>query len=123
MFTDTEARALAAGAVIATFVPRGSLTEGDEVDVAGGRPEPDAPVVSRFEQHLTGPIPSGYTAVVVSVDPAAVLTSDDRPDLCVYAQHGDGDLIVLRVFGPNGPVIDDETFRANQLHVDEAVGR
>ena len=60
---------------------------------------------------------------MVSVDPAAVLTSDDLPDLCVYAQHGDGDLIVLRVFGPNGPVIDDETFRANQLHVDEAVGR
>ena len=123
MFTDTEARALAAGAVIATFVPRGSLTEGDEVEIAGGRPEPDAPVVARFEEHQTGLMPDGYTAVVVSVDPAAVLPRGDGPDLCVYDQQGDGDLIVLRVFRPDGPVIDDMAFRAMQQHVDGAVRR
>ena len=46
------------------------------------------------------------TALVVAIQPAASMTT------------GEGDAVLLRVYGPNGPVLDDETFMSQRLEIE-----
>jgi hypothetical protein len=98
---DAELAALVTGATVVAFVARGTLNEGDEVELAADGPPRVLP-------------PGEWSAVVEAVDAAAL----DRPT----AGRG-GDLVVLRVYGVDGPVLDDTAFEAARQAVEGAMRR
>lgn len=117
-----DLRALASGATVVAFVPRGSATAGDEIVLhpAGGRPP--ATLKPAYRHWADGPPPDGeWSAVVVSVDPAGLIDGDAGSREHILEQVPDGDLLVLRVYGPAGPVLDDVTFRARCRGVEGAL--
>ncbi len=116
-----ELMALATGEIVVAYVERGALTEGDEIDLvpSGGRPEAEVKPAYRRWLHVGPPV--GYTAVVVSVDPAALLDPHAGSARHVLAAPGEGDLVLLRVFDDTGPVLSDEAFAARKRSVEGAL--
>ncbi len=119
--SNAELMALATGAVVIAFVPRGTLTEGDEVELLGTRSIPLDSLKAAYRRWGSTAALDGYTAVVVSVDPAAILDPVAGAARHIRSELGEGDLVVLRVFGPEGPVLSDEAFHARQRSVEGAL--
>jgi hypothetical protein len=120
-FADVEADALASGAVVAAFVSRGTLTEGDEFEL-GARTTPAERLV-RADITPARPVPweGGFVAVVESVHPAALLDPEAAATCHVWQQPGDGDLVVLRIYRESGAVLDDDAFAAKRAEVEGAL--
>jgi hypothetical protein len=121
-FPEVEAQALATGAVVAAFVGRGTLTEGDEAVLAAS-PGPDLDLVQpRFRDLAARSLdPGEFTAVVESVNPAALLDPVAGIECHVWAEPGAGDLVLLRVYEGDGPVIDDRRFEEMRAVVEGAL--
>ena len=120
--SDPELRALAEGESVVIFAPRGAVTEGDELELAGAGPlEPGAlkPAYRRWAD--TGPPQVPLSAVAVSVDPAGILDPEAGAARYILANAGEGDVVVLRVFDPDGPVLGDEGFAARRRSVEGAL--
>lgn len=107
---DIQVNALVTGEVVVAFVARGALTEGDEIDLIGsGAIDPDR-LQPRFRDRFRETSPPGFSAVVVSVDPAAVLDPAAGQGCHIYKEPGEGDLVILRVYGRGGAVLEDDSF-------------
>ena len=118
-----ELQALAEGEIVIAFADRGTCTEGDEVElVAGHRPEPGE-VKPAYRRWLgVEPPPGPWRAVVIAVDPARLLDREAGGARHIRAAApDDGDLLVLRVEGPDGPVLSDEAFAARRASVEGAM--
>jgi hypothetical protein len=105
---DAELAALVAGATVVAFVARGTLSEGDEVELVP-------------EGAVSAQPPGEWSAVVAAVDAAA--TAVDAAALDRPAAGRGGDLVVLRVYGVDGPVLDDTAFEAARQAVEGAMRR
>lgn len=117
-----EARALIAGEVVVGFAERGAVTEGDEVDISPTVTLAETDVKPAYQRWLDTAIPDGpWTGVVISVDPAQILDPDAGQSRHVRTSAPSGDLIVLRVYGPDGPVLSDAAFAARQKSVEGAL--
>jgi hypothetical protein len=111
--SDPELRALAEGECVIAFAPRGSVTEGDEVGVASSGPLPAGALKPAYRRWADAGPPEGrWTAVVDSIGPAAKLDPIAGASRFVLTAPGDGDLVVLRVYGEDGPVLSDDAFDA-----------
>ncbi len=122
--SDPELRALASGETIVAFVPRMTVTEGDELDLTGGGPLPTDDLKPAYQRWAeAGPPPGDWTGVVVSVDPAAILDPIAGNARHILSEPGTGDVVLLRMYGPDGPVLDEETFAARLRSVEGALGR
>jgi len=120
--SEAEIHALAAGAVVATFVERGTLTEGDEIDLRSA----ESADRDDLQPHLRSPMivkePVGrFTAVVESVNPAAILDPVAGAALHARVIPGDGDLVILRVYGADGAVLDESAFSEMRSAVEGAL--
>lgn len=121
-FTDPELRALAEGECVIAFVPRGSVSEGDEVTLSADGPLPVGGLKPAYRRWADAGPPEGtWTAVVESVGTAAALDPIAGAARHILAGPGEGDLVVLRVFGEDGPVLSDEAFDARLRSVDGAL--
>lgn len=117
-----EAHALATGAVVVAFVTRGLLTEGDEFEMASEAQVDADRIQPRFRGKLTGSAEVGdITAVVEAVHPAAFLDPLLGSECHVWLEPGEDDLVVLRVYGPLGPVIDNPRFEEMRSVVEGAL--
>ena len=120
--SDPELRALASGECVVAFVPRGSVDEGDEVQLTGtARLAPQAlkPAYRRWAD--IGPPPGTWTAVVDAVEPAAILDPVAGAARHILTEPGDGDVVVLHVYGADGPVLDDDAYAARRRSVTGAL--
>lgn len=120
-FADVEASALASGEVVAAFVPRGTLTEGDEFHLIAEATPPARQVRPDIRPTPFVAVKGDFAAVVESVHPAALLDPDAGASCHVWQQPGDGDLVVLRIYLDSGPVLDDDAFAARRAEVEGAL--
>jgi len=118
-----ELLALLTGEVIVAFVARGTCTEGDEVGLVAGAELDAAAIKPAYRRRVGAEVPAGpWTAVVVAVDPAQLLdpAAGGARHVRVSAP-AEGDLLVLRVAGPEGPVLSDVAFAARSRSVEGAM--
>jgi hypothetical protein len=119
---DPELRALASGEVVVAFVNRMTVAEGDELTLMPGGPMASQDLKPAYRRWATLPAPEGtWTAVVVSVDPAALLDAEAGAARHIRVQPGTGDLAILRVYAPDGPVLSDEAFAARVGSIEGAM--
>lgn len=109
------------GEIVVAFTARSACTEGDEFDLEAGEPRPDSEVEPAYRRFVDAP--SGqWTGVVVAVHPARLLDPEaGRARHLLTATPGDGDVVVLRVFGEQGPVLSDDAFAARRRSVEGAL--
>ncbi len=117
-----ELRALASGEVIVAFAARGSAAIGDEVELASaGQRAPDD-LKPAYRSWASLPAPDGtWTAVVEAVHPAALLDPESGSARHILAGAPGGDLLLLRVYGPDGPVLSEVAFAARRRSVEGAL--
>jgi hypothetical protein len=120
--SNPELRALVSGESIVAFVPRGTLTEGDEVELAGSGPRPAEDLKPAYRRWAGVAAPDGCSAVVVALTPAAVFDASAGSGRHVLAAPGDGDVVLLRVFRDDQPVLSDGAFTARRTSVQGALG-
>ena len=122
---DVEARALIAGEIVMAFVPRHSLSEGDEFPVVAGRTSRAEEIEPAYRRWIGDPLPEGdWIAVVEAVHPAALLDAESGRSRHVFATPGDGDLVILRVFDGDGvAVLSDDAFDARVRSIEGALNR
>ena len=119
---DADARALVGGESIVAFVPRGTLTEGDEVRiVATGARDPATLKPAYRRWAAAGPPQGEWQAVVVAVHPAVSLDTDTGSARHILADAGTGDLALVRVFDGDDPVLSDDAFAARRRAVESAL--
>jgi hypothetical protein len=114
--------ALVTGESVIAFVERGTLTEGDELDlvIAGDRAPAD--VKPAYRRWCNASLPPGaWIAVVVAVHPAALLDPTAGAARHVLATPADGDIAVLRVYGATRPVLSDDAFAARRTAAEGAL--
>ena len=114
-----------AGETVIAFVPRHSVTEGDEVAVEATSSPSTSDVKPAYRRWIGEPLPAGdWIAVVEAVHPAQLLDPDSGSSRHVLARGGTGDLVILRVFDQTGgPVLSDETFAARVESIEGALNR
>jgi hypothetical protein len=114
---------LASGEVVIAFVPRMTVGEGDELTLLPSGPMTAEDLKPAYRRWASHPAPEGtWTAVVVAVDPAALLDVEAGAARHIRAEPGTGDLAILRVFGLDGPVLSDEAFAARVGSIEGAMG-
>jgi len=101
--SSPELVALVEGEAVAVFVPRGTLTEGDEVEL-------DTTTADR-----------SWIAVVTAVDPTALFDPAAASARHVLASVTEGDLVVLRVYDGDRPVLSDEAFHRRVRSIEGAM--
>ncbi|MDP8958773.1 MAG: hypothetical protein M3N51_06135 [Actinomycetota bacterium] len=122
---DPDLRALAIGETIVAFVPRASVSAGDEVELTSsgpGQADHLKPAYRRWAQ--AGPPEGRWRAEVQEVHPASALdpqAGSARHTLDEAAVPA-GDLLVLRVHGPEGPALSDTAFAARLRSLGQALG-
>lgn len=119
--SNPELRALASGESIVAFVARGTLSEGDEIELTASGPRPAAELKPAYARWAAADAPRGLSAVVVSVSPAAMLDRRAGAARHILREAGEGDLVLLRVFTAGGPVLSDEAFAARHRSVEGAL--
>ncbi len=110
---DPDLRALVGGEVIVAFSARATAEPGDEVTLTGAGPRPAAELKPAYRHWAdAGPPPGSWSAVVVEVHPAASLDPARGASRHLLTDVPAGDLLVLRVYGPDGPALSDTAFAA-----------
>ena len=120
---DPDLRALTSGEVVIAFVARGTATEGDEIELHGSGPRRDTELKPSYRRWADEPAPDGpWLGIVDRVDPATILDPDAGASRHILAEAPvEGDLIILRVYGPDGPVLGDDAFVARRSAVEGAL--
>ena len=117
-----DLRGLLLGEVVVTAVERASLSEGDEVELSSSGHRSPEDVKPAYRRWLAATPPSGpWYAVVVAVHPAQLLDAESGSARHLLAAPPQGDLVVLRVYGPEGPVLSDVAFAARVQSLEGAL--
>lgn len=118
-----ELLALATGETVIAFVARAAVFEGDEVSLEPGAALPAEEMKPAYAAWSKHPAPEGnWLGVVEAIHPASALDPDSGSSRHVRAGRPDhGDLAVLRVFGPDGPVLGEAAFAARRSAVDGSI--
>jgi len=121
---DPDLRALVAGETIIGFVEPGTVAPGDGVALVATGPRSPEELKPAYQRWADAGIPPGnWSARVEAVSPAASLDPVDGSARHVLANPGEGDLVVLRVSGADGPVLTDAAFSARLKSLDSAMRR
>jgi hypothetical protein len=118
---DPDLQALAAGTVIVAFAARHAVDLNDELELVATGSRPPAELAAVHAGLAEAGAPDGeYSGLVVGLQPAASLASDEGAAHHILADVPEGDAVILRVFSPLGPVLSDDKF-AEHLTAIEAV--
>lgn len=116
--------ALTSGESIIAFVERSAHTAGSEVELAASgtrRPEDLKPAYRRWAD--SSPTDEQWTAIVEEVHPAIGLDHEAGSSRHVLDETPTrGDILVLRIIGPDGPVLSDRAFAARTSSLSSALG-
>jgi hypothetical protein len=108
---DPDLQALAGGTVIVAFAERHSVGLNDELDLIPAGPRLDTELSEQgIVLNALGPPDRELVGLVVGLQPAASLAGPAGADHHVLAEAPEGDVLILRVFSPEGPVLSDEAF-------------
>jgi hypothetical protein len=119
---DPDLRALASGESVIAFVPRATLTEGDEVTLEASGPRAADELKPAYRRWAkAGPTDGSWAAIVVSVHPAASLDVAAGADRHILAEPGEGDLVILQVFNGTEAVLSEDAFLARRSSVEGAI--
>ncbi len=107
--------AVVTGESIIAFTDRHAALLGDEVELVstGSREAAELQPAYRHWADREAP-PGAWTAVVEEVHPTAALDPVGGAARHVLADVPDGDLVVLRVYGPDGAVLSDTAYDARR---------
>ncbi len=94
------------------FVPRHRVSEGDEVALHPSGPRPASELQAAYSRWADTSVGGEWSAVVTAVHPAAMLDPVAGAARHILAEIPDGDMVVLRVYGPEGAVLSDVAFEA-----------
>lgn len=121
---DPDLRALAGGETIVAFVERANHGPGAEATLIGSGPRPGDSLKPAYRRWAdAGPPPGTWVAVVEEVHPAVALDAiDGVARHILVAAPESGDLLVLRVFRGDVPVLSDEAFAARVSSLEAALG-
>ena len=120
---DPDLQALAAGTVIVAFAPRHAVDLNDELELVsgGGRPASElSPIHAGLAR--AGPPEGEFSGLVVGLQPAASLASEEGSAHHILAGVPEGDAVILRVFSARGPVLSDEEFSARLAAIEAVFG-
>lgn len=119
---DPDLRALASGESVIAFVPRATLTEGDEVALSGSGPRSAAELKPAYRRWANaGPPEGSWAAIVVAVHPAASLDRAAGSARHILVEPGEGDLAILQVFNGTDAVLSEDAFLARRSSVEGAI--
>ncbi|MDQ3782550.1 MAG: hypothetical protein M3349_06385 [Actinomycetota bacterium] len=119
---DAEVRALATGEIVIAFVARMTVAEGDELTLEPAGPMPADDLKPAYRRWAAVPAPDGpWTAVVLAIHSAALLDPDAGTSRHIRTEPGTDDLAILRVYGPDGPVLSDTAFGARVRSIEGAM--
>ena len=117
-----DLRALISGEVIVAFVATGIVTAGDVVTLGSSGPRPAAELKPAYRRWAATAAPDGrWTATVEYVAAADRLDPEAGNARHVLNDAGQGDLVVLRVAGGDGPVLSDDAYAARRASLDAAL--
>jgi len=117
-----DLRALIEGEVVVAFTPRGAVSEGDEVALAGTGTRPPEDLKPAYARWHDAELPAGdWGAIVEAVHPSTLLDPETGSGRHILATIPDGDLVVLRVFDGTDPVLSDEAHEARRRSVEGAL--
>jgi hypothetical protein len=119
---NPDLRALASGEVVVAFVTRGAATEGDEIELTGSGPRDERELKPAYRRWADEPAPAGpWLGVVDRVDPATILDPEAGASRHILTEAPvDGDVIIVRVYGPDGAVLGEDAFVARKNSVEGA---
>ena len=110
--------ALAAGRTVVAFAERHAVDINDEVELIPSGARARAELQEQYAPLAEAEAPEGeWSALVVGLQPASSLGRADTMQHHILAEVPDGDVVILRVYGPEGAVLSDETFADEQLAV------
>ena len=116
-----DLRAVASGESIVLFAPRGSVTAGDRLDLAGTRPRPERELAAAYRRWADRPVPGRWWATVVEVHPLETFDTERLRARHVLAEAPAGaDLVVVMVSGDEGPALSEVSFAARLRSVHDA---
>ena len=119
---NPDLRALIGGETLVAFAPPGTVAAGQHVTLAGGGPRPAAELKPAYRRWADVELPPGdWTASVDRAVPAASLDRADGAARHILTEAGDGQLIVLRVYGNGRPVLTDTAFAARLKSLESAL--
>jgi hypothetical protein len=120
---NPDLRALASGEIVIAFVNRGAATEGDEIDLRGSGSRPESELKPAYRRWATESVLGGpWLGIVDRVDPATILDREAGSSRHILTEApAAGDVIILRVYGPDGPVLSEDAFAARRSSVEEAL--
>jgi hypothetical protein len=119
---DPDLRALTSGEQILAFVAQGTVAPGSTVDLAGSGPRPAhqlKPAYRRWADAATAD--RAWSATVDAVVPASQLDPVSGAARHILREPDGGDLVVLRVAGPAGPVLTDDAYAARRISLESAL--
>jgi hypothetical protein len=120
---NPDLHALACGEVVVAFVARGAATEGDEVELDGSGPRLESELKPAYRRWADEPNPEGrWLGIVDLVAPATILDPEAGASRHILMDAPlDGDVIILRVYGPDGAVLGDDAYAARRNSVEGAL--
>jgi hypothetical protein len=117
---DSDLRGLVGGETIVALTNGDRPTPGTRLLLVGGEPRDPGDLKPAYRRWAGSPCPGRWKAEVVDVAPVSAFDAD-----AFRARHllDDPDaewVVVLRVLGPEGPVLSDEAFRARVRSLEQA---
>ena len=114
--------ALVTGESIVAFTDRSTVEQGDEVELTASGHRPASDLKPAYRHWVGRDAPRGeWMAVVEGVHPTSGLDPEAGAARHVLADVPDGDLLVLRVYGADGPVLSDVAYAARRRSLGTAL--
>ena len=107
---------LASGASVVAFAARHAADLNDELELLPGSPRPASELKNEpgATELLSGV--DELTALVVGVQPASSLGAESDNNFLTFVPEGD--VLILRVYRADQPVLDDSEFEAQRAEVE-----
>ncbi len=120
---DPDLQALVTGTVVVAFAARHAVDLNDELELVGTGPRQ---AIELSAEHIglssAGPPSGEFVGLVVGLQPAASLSQPEGTAHHILAAVPDGDAVILRVFGADGPVLDEDEFEHRRTAVEAMFG-
>ena len=106
---------LATGRSVVTFSPRHAVGLNDELELTAGRARPGSELQAGYTD-LEEPSFGDLSALVIGVQPASSLRVQSESNFLTFVPEGD--VLILRVYEDNEPVLEDAEFETQRAGVE-----
>ena len=107
---------LAGGTSVVAFAPRHAVDLNDEVELWAGPPRPKSELRPGLASICHESPPGDLTALVIGLQPASSLSTESDSHYLTFVPEGD--VLILRVYQGERPVLEDAAFEARRVEVE-----